>query len=606
MNVSVYNGVRDTHGIHCDINVVTERIKSGDKGLKEKTENLNRLYQSNPAQYKIEKLTLPAVTWSGHFPQGGRKADALISHTGYIVLDIDNISDIETAKNNLAAHPNVRFAFVSPSGEHFKALVKVEPIPQSPEQHRYAFDAVLEVFTDYVEQDPIQLPAQRDPNRLCFLAYDPNPINNSSAKSVTWTIPERLENTPTPINNDIVMDSVAQTVLSFINPEEYNQWLEVGMACKDAGVSLSVWELWSQGSSKYEQGACEKKWESFKGTGRGWGSVVRWAEQNGYNPSGKKQKQGFKPPLPKFVSSHELNKTNFKEPEFMIDNLIPPGLSLLAGPPKIGKSFMALNMAMAIASENGIAIGQIDCPTPYTTLYLALEDSPRRIKRRQNIVSADGNMPDNLLWGFAQDFPYPFDETGQDALAQSIEHYDVKCVFIDTWNRMKPMSESKGSAYDLDYRELGSLQAFTERYSVSIVIITHLRKAKDPDNAFNEIQGSVGVQAAVDAMLKLTKDGDNYLLDIIGRDFEPRELALSFEGGLWQIKGEASQVANTSTEDQVYRILNEHGSCTTKELKALFSGSDETLFRALKSLIAKGLAGKIKHGHYQAVEPIIF
>ena len=150
--LSVYNGATDTEGVHVSMETVIQRILTGEKGLAEKTSHLNHLYQHDSDAYNREKVDLLAVTWSGMFPTGQRKAELLIKHSGYIVLDIDNDIDLDLVRSDLTAHPNVAFSFISPSGTGIKPIVPVEPVPKNVAEHKAAFDAVLSVFSEYAEQ----------------------------------------------------------------------------------------------------------------------------------------------------------------------------------------------------------------------------------------------------------------------------------------------------------------------------------------------------------------------------------------------------------------------------------------------------------------------
>ena len=212
--VSIYNGVKDTDGYIVSFEYVKQRILTGAKGLDKTTELLNVLYQTDREAYDREKLKLPAVTWAGTFPKGKRTADHLLQHSGYIVLDIDNDIDIGTVLADFAQHPHIAFAFVSPSGTGVKPVIPIDPIPQNAAEHRAAFQAVLEVFSEYAEQDPEKLPKQRDPNRLCFLALDSRAISNPHVTPVTFdpstaeieTLTER-SSPATPIEIDISVEA---------------------------------------------------------------------------------------------------------------------------------------------------------------------------------------------------------------------------------------------------------------------------------------------------------------------------------------------------------------------------------------------------------------
>ena len=170
---------------------VIQRILTGDKDLAEKTSNLNHLYQHDTDAYGREKERLPAVTWSGTFPAGQRKAESLLDHTGYIVLDIDNDIDLDKVRSDLTSHPNVAFAFISPSGTGSQACGACGPGTAETQQNTKPLSMrCLLCFSEYAEQDPTKLPAQRDPNRLCFLAHDPTAVDRrDTASPVEWSMP---------------------------------------------------------------------------------------------------------------------------------------------------------------------------------------------------------------------------------------------------------------------------------------------------------------------------------------------------------------------------------------------------------------------------------
>lgn len=52
-------------------------------------------------------------------------------------------------------------------------------------------------------------------------------------------------------------------LLKHISPDDYQTWINVGMALKHEGYPLEVWEEWSKGSDKFHDGECEDKWDSF-------------------------------------------------------------------------------------------------------------------------------------------------------------------------------------------------------------------------------------------------------------------------------------------------------------------------------------------------------
>ena len=313
IKVSLYNGCvthDDNPGKVVDINSIVTRIKVGSDGLRATTERLNELFVSDRDLYKVEKEKIDCVTWSGTFPPNECIGDSMIQHSGYVVLDIDDDIDLATVRDHLSNHPNVRFAFLSPSGRGYKPLVKVDPIPQNKVEHEVAFNAVIAVFSEYASDK--DLVKQRNPNRFCFLAYDPEPISNASSVPVSWEMPENPpvpEASPAP-ETEYDPPTVAEaevTLRKLPNDVKYSRWVEIGMAIKSAGLPLSVFENWSGSQRKRSTGEwlevdMEKKWASFKKSGVSWGSVVHWANPNP-NPKPKKDKDSGSSPaeIPKTV-----------------------------------------------------------------------------------------------------------------------------------------------------------------------------------------------------------------------------------------------------------------------------------------------------------------
>jgi hypothetical protein len=93
-------------------------------------------------------------------------------------------------------------------------------------------------------------------------------------------------------------------------------------------------------------------------------------------------------------SASELLNAEFKAPRFAVDGLIPEGLAFMCGAPKLGKSWLALGLSIAVAG-GGMALGSVQVERG-ETLYLALEDSPRRLQSRLRILLADDHAPHGL------------------------------------------------------------------------------------------------------------------------------------------------------------------------------------------------------------------
>lgn len=116
------------------------------------------------------KMNLASVCFSGKFT-GDRKDDAIIKHSGFIVLDFDNVEDLRNRQSEIISHEFIYACWVSPSGNGLKALLKIA----DGKKHREHFQALQEVFPE-VDRSGI------NPSRVCFESYDPDVYINEGAK----------------------------------------------------------------------------------------------------------------------------------------------------------------------------------------------------------------------------------------------------------------------------------------------------------------------------------------------------------------------------------------------------------------------------------------
>ena len=224
--------------------------------------------------------------------------------------------------------------------------------------------------------------------------------------------------------------------------------------------------------------------------------------------------------------------TVYKPIEFVVDGLLAQGLYILAGAPKVGKSWLALEMCLSIAKGEKV-LGQET--TQGTVLYLCLEDSYVRIQNRLYEITDE---PTERLH-----FVIMSESIGS-GLEEQIknfkkEHSDLKVVFIDT---LQMIRESTDNGYGSDYKELSVLKCLADKLEIAIVAVHHTRKCSDSD-PFNMISGSTGLSGCVDGSMVLveTKRGSrNAKLYCVGRDIENQEINLVFENSRWKVVDEVT------------------------------------------------------------------
>ena len=231
------------------------------------------------------------------------------------------------------------------------------------------------------------------------------------------------------------------------------------------------------------------------------------------------------------IDADTLQTIAYEPISFFVEELLPPGLHLLAGAPKIGKSWLALWLCLQVAQ--GKPLWNFST-RPCEILYLCLEDSFQRIQSR--LFDLTENAPATLHFAVMSE---QLRSGLIDQMEQFLqEHPTTGLVVIDTLQRIRSTG-NEATPYANDYRDIGVLKALADRHRIAVLLIHHLRKMND-DDPMNMISGTTGLSGATDSnfMLRKSKRRENTAtLYCTGRDIAYRELSLEFssETHIWNL-----------------------------------------------------------------------
>lgn len=307
----------------------------------------------------------------------------------------------------------------------------------------------------------------------------------------------------------------------------------------------------------------------------------------------EKKRNEFRLIFPGGYTAHELLTKDFPEPDFIIPGLIPEGLTIMAGSPKIGKSWLGLQIAVAL-SCGGYIFGDVKV-LEKTVLYLALEDTPRRIAGRLKKVKA---QPNEKLHVFPQ---WPDDGPGIEKLIDLKNYWpELEVVIIDTLQAFR--GKPNGEGYSVDYDDVSKIRALCDRLKISIILIHHTRKmeANDP---VDEVCGTRGISGVVDTVLVLKKERrqKEARLFVTSRDIEETEMVLQFDGdiGTWALVGDADFVRMTRERQEIIETLQEAGNVlSTKEISHRVGNKEKNVSKLLRELKKDGRVENPSYGQY--------
>jgi len=278
----------------------------------------------------------------------------------------------------------------------------------------------------------------------------------------------------------------------------------------------------------------------------------------------------------------ELLDADFPEPSWTVPDLIPVGLVSLAGRPKIGKSWMALQLAIAVASGGyflGKTVDQAE------VLYLAFEDHGRRLKSRMNQIGAKHGTPITFETEYR-----PLDGEGLNDLILQISGGQFKLVIVDTFGRSLTAGKLEIKDYSDNVAVLSPLQKIAQKHAITILLVDHHSKING-DNPITDLIGSIGKSATFDCVIGIYREQGKQgaKLMIVGRDQDDVDLAIQFDAltGCWQSLGDRRSVYQTSVLDAIKQLTDQGELATTKAIADYLNEDYRgNVSRAIRELLA--------------------
>ncbi|OBK44853.1 AAA family ATPase [Mycobacterium sp. 1081908.1] len=298
------------------------------------------------------------------------------------------------------------------------------------------------------------------------------------------------------------------------------------------------------------------------------------------------------------ITAAQLDDTDIPPLSWAVPGVLPEGFGILAAAPKIGKSWLVLNLGLAVASGTSF----LDVPVEQRpVLYLALEDGQRRLQERQRRILDGQPAPEALLLrtdaldasGAAKQFAT--DHAGKNPV-----------IVIDTLARIRPTRGPRADIYREDYQFGSSLKAIAD-LGATVLGVHHTRKGESED--FLELaSGTNGLMGAADFVMVLTRERteSNALLRITGRDVVEAGYNLLFADGIWTPNGTALSEAAAHVQgprlgqkmESILALVNSRDITSPADVSQLLDIDADTAGTYLRRLANYGLIERSGRGRY--------
>jgi hypothetical protein len=286
-----------------------------------------------------------------------------------------------------------------------------------------------------------------------------------------------------------------------------------------------------------------------------------------------------KPLLPPTITAADLMQQAYRPPKWAVPDLVPEGLTILAGKPKTGKSWLALDFCVSVAA-GGYALGNVKCDGGYV-LYLALEDTLRRLQGRLRAVLQGEQAPKDLQ--IATEWQRT-DKGGLIDLQSWLRvHKDARLIVIDTLQKMRGSRPRDAGIYEDDYKSIADFKKLADEFTVPLILVHHQNKAGNSDPLM-AVSGTAGITGAADTILTIEREPNDAhaILYVRGRDVTEAEVAIQFdnETGKWLKLGKAQDWRISEERKAIVKVLMDGGSMSPNEL-AVATGKKAGAIRVL-------------------------
>lgn len=277
--------------------------------------------------------------------------------------------------------------------------------------------------------------------------------------------------------------------------------------------------------------------------------------------------------------------------------LLHSGVTIFAAPQKIGKSWLALQIAIHLAG--GRKVQGLESFENWRVLFGALEEPKSRTSSRLKKLAGPGEWQQNLSFFYAL---LPLMGGGAEQLNAMVGQFQPQLLILDTLSAVVKSAHNGGDVFRQQYGEITCLRQIAEKYTLSLLLIHHTRKGVG-DDLISSVAGTGGITAACDSVWGLKRKPEGYAeLEITGRETAETCLALKFEKDDpfgWSIIGDAAEEALAATRRGIVDLLREEPNQSPAQIARALGKKADSVRQTLKRLVQAGLVAK-EQGKYHA------
>lgn len=332
-----------------------------------------------------------------------------------------------------------------------------------------------------------------------------------------------------------------------------------------------------------QSGCYREKWERADYRNRTIGEALAGTTEV-YEPPGPRLSLGFQEraeraarknssqpaEIPELYRASDLQGKVLPPLHWLVQGFIPEGVTMIVAHSKTGKTFLAEDVAVAVALGSK-AWGKIEVEQG-RVIYLDTEGSRRRVQKRLfDLLGGQQEWPEELLLTHECITLTP---EGLAIVEKMVEQHGPRGFFIDTFNASRPARRPNGDLVKEDYDLIRALRQIGEKSHCGMVVLHHASMAAKSDTV-NAGAGTHGLAAAANAVLTFQRARGEHdaIMHVAGNDL-PNEGQRYFtrdqRTGFWTLQGSVEQFMSSQFRQDIFNALSLKGDMTPTEMGRAF------------------------------------
>lgn len=285
----------------------------------------------------------------------------------------------------------------------------------------------------------------------------------------------------------------------------------------------------------------------------------------------------------------------------IIDGILYNGLTIFAGRPKVGKSWLTLDLALSVARGERF-LGALNVHQPGGVVYIALEESQARTATRmRRLLQEETPFLQNISMVYSMD---PLSHGGAEQLDRILADRRPTLVIIDTFLALVGGGKERKDVMRSEYTEIDTVRKIAARHQTALVLVHHMRKSVVGESGIDSVAGSTGFTAAADAIWTLKREDAQTgmcSLEVVGREVEEQVLAVKFnkdENFGWEFVGQGQEIRSMKDQREIMIYLREDGPASSSKVASALKMNANTVRSLLWDMWQAGLVSKQGNGTY--------